>query len=222
MDNGSVTAYRDASRFLVEAVRAVPDSGWDAPGLGDWNVRELVGHANRGHTTVADYLVRPQQPEPPGSTYFSDEAIAARGREAVRALGADPASAVAAASTAVVELIEQSPPVANSRTHHPRARYRARDRRRPVRAAHGAARKPRIRRPAGRAQVRAGRTARAVRPRPAPGWLLRLLVQLVGQAEPLERAAQALLIERLLGETYVGLGIDGVGRSHDERGDIAD
>jgi|307.fasta_scaffold72859_2 uncharacterized protein (TIGR03083 family) len=110
MDNGSVTAYRDASRFLVEAVRAVPDSGWDAPGLGDWNVRELVGHANRGHTTVADYLVRPQQPEPPGSTYFSDEAIAARGREAVRALGADPASAVAAASTAVVELIEQSPP----------------------------------------------------------------------------------------------------------------
>ena len=110
MDNGSVTAYRDASRFLVEAVRAVPDSGWDAPGLGDWNVRELVGHANRGHTTVADYLVRPQQPEPPGSTYFSDAAIAARGREAVRALGADPASAVAAASTAVVELIEQSPP----------------------------------------------------------------------------------------------------------------
>ena len=110
MDDGSVTAYRDASRFLVEAVRAVPDSGWDAPGLGDWNVRELVGHANRGHTTVADYLVRPQQPEPPGSTYFSDAAIAARGREAVRALGADPASAVAAASTAVVELIEQSPP----------------------------------------------------------------------------------------------------------------
>ena len=110
MDEGSVTAYRDAARFLVEAVRAVPDSGWDAPGLGDWNVRELVGHANRGHTTVADYLVRPQQPEPPGSTYFSDEAIAARGREAVRALGADPAGAVAAASTAVVELIEQSPP----------------------------------------------------------------------------------------------------------------
>jgi hypothetical protein len=68
MDDGSVTAYRDASRFLVEAVRAVPDSGWDAPGLGDWNVRELVGHANRGHTTVADYLVRPQRPEPPGST----------------------------------------------------------------------------------------------------------------------------------------------------------
>jgi uncharacterized protein (TIGR03083 family) len=108
MDDGSVTAYRDASQFLVEAVRAVPDSGWDAPGLGDWTVRELVGHANRGHTTVVDYLLHPQQPQPPDSPYFSDEAIAARGRDAVRALGTDPAGAVAAASTAVLELIEQS------------------------------------------------------------------------------------------------------------------
>jgi uncharacterized protein (TIGR03083 family) len=112
MDDGSVTAFRDASRFLVEAVRLVPDSGWDAPGLGSWSMRELVAHANRGHTTVEEYLLRPQQPQPPGSAYFSDEAIAARGREAVRALGDDPAGAVAAASTAVIALIEQSPPEA--------------------------------------------------------------------------------------------------------------
>lgn len=112
MNDGSVTAFRDASRFLVEAVRAVPDSAWDSPGLGTWNVRELVGHANRGHTTVEEYLLRPQQPQPPGSPYFSDEAIAARGREAVRALGADPAGVVAAASTAVIALIEQSLPEA--------------------------------------------------------------------------------------------------------------
>jgi uncharacterized protein (TIGR03083 family) len=110
MDDASVTAFRDASRFLVEAVRAVPDSGWDAPGLGNWSVRELVGHANRGHTTVEEYLLRPRQPQPPGSTYFSDEAIATRGRQAVRALGDDPAGAVAAASAAVIALIDQSPP----------------------------------------------------------------------------------------------------------------
>jgi uncharacterized protein (TIGR03083 family) len=112
MDDGSVTAFRDASRFLVAAVRAVPDSGWDAPGLGNWSVRQLVAHANRGHTTVEEYLLRPQQPQPPGSAYFSDEAIAARGREAVRALGDDPAGAVEATSTAVIALIEQSPPEA--------------------------------------------------------------------------------------------------------------
>ena len=110
MDDDSVTAFRDASRFLVEAVRAVPDSAWESPGLGNWTVRELVAHANRGHTTVEEYLLRPQRPQPPGSPYFSDEAIAARGRDAVRGLGDDPAGAVAAASTAVIALIEQSPP----------------------------------------------------------------------------------------------------------------
>jgi uncharacterized protein (TIGR03083 family) len=110
MDDESVTAFRDASGFLVETVRAVPDSAWDAPGLGDWSVRELVAHANRGHTTLEEYLLRPQRPQPPGSPYFSDEAIAARGREAVRALGDDPAGAVAVTSTAVIALIEQSPP----------------------------------------------------------------------------------------------------------------
>ena len=112
MDDGSVIAFRDASRFLVEAVRAVPDSGWDAPGLGNWTVRELVAHANRAHTTVEEYLLRPQLPQPPGSAYFSDEAIAARGREAVLALGDDPTGTVAAASTAVITLIEQSAPEA--------------------------------------------------------------------------------------------------------------
>ena len=110
MDDESVTAFRDASGFLVDTVRAVPDSAWDAPGLGNWNVRELVAHANRGHTTLEEYLLRPQRPQPPGSSYFSDEAIAARGREAVRALGDDPAGAVAGTSTAVIALIEQSPP----------------------------------------------------------------------------------------------------------------
>jgi len=112
MDDVSVTAFREASGFLVEVVRLVPDQGWDAPGLGDWSVHELVAHANRGHTTLEEYLLRPQQPQPPGSTYFSDEAIAARGREAVRALGDDPARAVAAASAAVLALIEKSPPEA--------------------------------------------------------------------------------------------------------------
>jgi uncharacterized protein (TIGR03083 family) len=112
MDDGSVTAFRDASGFLVEAVRLVPDSAWDTPGLGSWSVRELVAHANRGHTTVEEYLLRPQPPQPPDSTYFTEEAIAARGREAVRALRDDPAAAVAAASTAVIALVEQTPPEA--------------------------------------------------------------------------------------------------------------
>lgn len=109
MDDALATAFRDASRFLVESVRLVPDGSWDAPGLGSWSVRELVAHANRGQTTVEDYLLRPQEPEPRGSTYFTEEAVAARGREAVLALGDDPVSVVAMTSTRVTTLVENNP-----------------------------------------------------------------------------------------------------------------
>jgi uncharacterized protein (TIGR03083 family) len=109
MDDAVAAAFSDASRFLVESVRLVPDTSWDQPGLGSWTVRELVAHANRGQTTVEDYLRHPQSPQPPGSPYFTEEAIAARGREAVLALGDDPAGAVAATSAAVTALVAQSP-----------------------------------------------------------------------------------------------------------------
>lgn len=64
MDDPLATAFALASRFLVEAVRLVPYEDWESPGLGIWSVRELVGHANRGQTTVEDYLLRPQPPRP--------------------------------------------------------------------------------------------------------------------------------------------------------------
>jgi hypothetical protein len=67
------------------------DGSWDQPGLGSWTIRELAAHANRGQTTVEQYLRHPQPPQPPGSSYFTEEAIAARGREAVLALAADSA-----------------------------------------------------------------------------------------------------------------------------------
>lgn len=110
MDDVLTTTFRDASEFLVKSVRLVPDDAWDAPGLGSWTVRELVAHANRGQTTIEEYLLRPREPEPPGSAYFTEEAVAARGREAVLALGDDPAEAVAATSRAVTALVENTPP----------------------------------------------------------------------------------------------------------------
>ena len=109
MDGEIAEAFRDASRFFVEAVRHVPPERWDGPGLGDWTLRELVAHANRAHTTVEEYLLRPQEPQPPDGPYFRDEAIAARGREAVRALGADPGRAVEAIAESVLLLIDDSP-----------------------------------------------------------------------------------------------------------------
>jgi uncharacterized protein (TIGR03083 family) len=110
MNDPVAAAFREASEFLVAAVQAVPAAQWDRPGLGTWTVRELAGHANRGQTTVEEYLRHPRPPEPPGSTYFTEEAIAARGRESVEALGSDPAAVVEQDSRSVVALVEQTDP----------------------------------------------------------------------------------------------------------------
>jgi uncharacterized protein (TIGR03083 family) len=110
MDDALAAAFADASGFLVEAVRLVPADSWDQPGIGTWTRLELAGHANRSHTLLAEYLLRPQPPQPPGSPYFSAEAIAARGREAVADLGADPAAAIAAASASAIALVAATPP----------------------------------------------------------------------------------------------------------------
>jgi hypothetical protein len=98
-----------ASRFFAEAVGLVPASAWQQAGLGDWAVVELVAHGNRAHTTLEEYLLRPRPPEPAGSSYFSKEAVAERGREAVAALGTDPVRAVVAASERAIAIVERTP-----------------------------------------------------------------------------------------------------------------
>jgi uncharacterized protein (TIGR03083 family) len=110
MDEAQAAGYAAGSRFLQDAIALIPDDGWDQPGLGTWTVRELVGHANRAHTLIEEYLLRPRPPEPPDGPYFRPEAIAARGREAVAELGDDPAAAVAAAGAAAIALIERTDP----------------------------------------------------------------------------------------------------------------
>jgi len=106
--------FRLAGVAFLDLVRQVPRAAWDAPGLGVWTVRELVGHAARSLTTVVDYLAAPP---PDGAAqdgiggplvdaigYFrlgrqagvtNSDAVAERGRAAGRDLGADPAVAVA-------------------------------------------------------------------------------------------------------------------------------
>jgi hypothetical protein len=105
MEGPLARGFEAASRFFGQAVQVIPDHAWDERGLGTWSVRELVGHANRAHTTIEEYLRQPQPPEPAGSRYFSPEAIAERGRQAVAALGDDPKAAVAVACQRAVRLI---------------------------------------------------------------------------------------------------------------------
>jgi len=100
--------YEAASSFFVQAVHAAPDTAWASVGLGDWTVLDLVGHGNRAHTTVEEYLLRPQPPAGPGSDYFSEARIKERAHEAVLALGDDPKGAVVSTAARVIALVRKT------------------------------------------------------------------------------------------------------------------
>lgn len=107
-------AFTDAAGWFVRTSALVGDR-WGRPGLGEWDVRALVGHTSRSLLTVEAYLARPAAAVEVGSTadYFratraaaADPAVAARGRDAGAALGADPATAVADIAARVLPLVD--------------------------------------------------------------------------------------------------------------------
>jgi uncharacterized protein (TIGR03083 family) len=107
-------AFADAAAQFVRTA-ALVGNRWDAPGLGEWDVRALVGHTSRSMLTVEAYLAKPaaavEVATPAGyvratSAISAGEAVAQRGREAGAALGADPAAAVADIAARVVPLVE--------------------------------------------------------------------------------------------------------------------
>ncbi|MBB2924600.1 maleylpyruvate isomerase N-terminal domain-containing protein [Cellulomonas cellasea] len=106
-------AFSDAADWFVRTVGRVGDR-WGEPGLGEWDVRALVGHTSRSFLTVEAYLERPAEVVEVASAvayYRATRAIAAgpgvaeRGREAGTALGDDPASAVAEIAARVRALV---------------------------------------------------------------------------------------------------------------------
>ena len=109
----SQQAFADAAEWFV-ATTALVDDRWAEPGLGEWDVRSLVGHTSRALLTVETYLGRPAEVvevESAVGYYAATRALAAgpgvadRGREAGEALGADPAKAVAAISARVLPVV---------------------------------------------------------------------------------------------------------------------
>jgi uncharacterized protein (TIGR03083 family) len=115
---GSRRAFGDAAGWFVRTT-ALVGSRWDEAGLGEWDVRALVGHTSRSLLTVEAYLGRPAAAVEIRSAagYFAatramaaGPAVAARGREAGAALGADPASAVAEIAARVTALVDAQDP----------------------------------------------------------------------------------------------------------------
>ena len=107
-------AFADAAGWFLSATALVGDR-WAEPGLGEWDVRALVGHTSRSLLTVEAYLARPAQTAEISSAadYFratramaAGPAVAQRGRDAGDALGDDPASAVAEIAARVVPLVD--------------------------------------------------------------------------------------------------------------------
>jgi len=109
----SRTAFTDAAGWFARTAALVGDR-WDRPGLGEWDVRALVGHTSRALLTVETYLARPAAAVDIASApdYFratsaaAGPAVAARGRDAGAALGSDPAAAVAEIAARVLALVD--------------------------------------------------------------------------------------------------------------------
>ena len=94
--------YLATAAAFVEQVRGLPVEAYDGPGLGDWDLRALVGHASRSLVTVLTYLDEPAEEATIGSAAEYYLAIAgidagdvtARGVAAGAAMGEDPAGFV--------------------------------------------------------------------------------------------------------------------------------
>ncbi|MDH6283257.1 hypothetical protein M2280_004500 [Prescottella agglutinans] len=109
-----VATYVSAAHSFSALVHAIPEARWDGPGLGEWDLRSLVGHASRALTTVATYLGSPAESVDiagPEQYYAHVKAAASavdpagvvdRGRQAGIDLGADPAASVDALMAVVL------------------------------------------------------------------------------------------------------------------------
>ncbi|OBK74949.1 maleylpyruvate isomerase N-terminal domain-containing protein [Mycobacterium sp. 1274761.0] len=98
----TVSTFASAARSFAGLVPRIPGEAWDGPGLGEWDLRALVGHASRSLITVSSYLQTTAEREDVATpqdyyVHIADyvatagaEAIIERGRQAGRDLGDDP------------------------------------------------------------------------------------------------------------------------------------
>jgi Mycothiol maleylpyruvate isomerase N-terminal domain len=107
VNSSSVAPFRAASQFFVAAVAAVPVERYETRWSEEWRVLDLIGHGNRAHVLPVEYYERPVPVA--GPDYLRPENIAERGRQAVRALGNDPALAVRGDSERALATIATAP-----------------------------------------------------------------------------------------------------------------
>jgi uncharacterized protein (TIGR03083 family) len=101
-----IAIFASAATAFARLVHDIPASKWDGPGLGEWDLRSLVGHTSRSLVTVSTYLQTTADHEDlatpqeyyarvnPSALGMDPSAVLERGRQAGRELGDDPAAAV--------------------------------------------------------------------------------------------------------------------------------
>jgi hypothetical protein len=118
-------AFEAATRWFVAVTRGIAEraagdpEAWTRTGLGEWNVRDLVGHTSRALSTIETYLDLAAEKDAGGTAaavevtspaaYYeralaagSPAVIAQRGRETAATLGDQPAAFVASLATRVL------------------------------------------------------------------------------------------------------------------------
>ncbi|MFS0897265.1 maleylpyruvate isomerase family mycothiol-dependent enzyme [Mycolicibacterium litorale] len=98
--------FASAARSFADLVRRIPDTAWNGPGLGEWDLRALVGHTSRSLITVSTYLQTTAERRDvtsaaeyyvlvtPAALGIDPAAVAERGIQAGRDLGADPVTTI--------------------------------------------------------------------------------------------------------------------------------
>jgi hypothetical protein len=111
--------FRQAADYFVHTSGLVRPGQWELSGLGEWNVRDLVGHTCRAMLTVETYLDQPAEAETTATPvdYFisalasssaDPRQVAQRGREAGAALGPDPHGRIAVLVARVITRVERA------------------------------------------------------------------------------------------------------------------
>jgi uncharacterized protein (TIGR03083 family) len=108
--------FAEAARTFADLVPRIPEDRWDGPGLGEWDLRSLIGHTSRSLTTIETYLSQPADIEevPTPAAYYvaiadlDNAAVAERGRQAGQALGDHPVEFVNALARRVVAKVEDA------------------------------------------------------------------------------------------------------------------
>ena len=105
--------FAEAATAYATLVAAITGDQWGEPGLGEWDLRALVGHTSRSLVTVETYLGQPAATEDLTSPAAYLAAVARvdpasvvdRGRAAGVALGDDPAATVRTLLDRVLPLV---------------------------------------------------------------------------------------------------------------------